>query len=560
MSYLKKGLGLFLASAMVAGSLAGCGSSAETTEAPAADSAAAEETVKEDTAAAPAEDAADSGEVPTFTVATVRWTDAWPIDFLEEGLFKELEEKHGINIEWQVYYAGDFAEQKSLLFASGDLPDAFFGSCQITDSDLAQNKASFVELTDLIAENMPNLTAIFEKEPSLLAAAKDRNGEIYSLVKKLPLRPTVCGDVMFINKEWLDNLGMEVPTTLDELTTVLKAFVTEDADGDGDPNNEIAISGSKSDSYASGALRTILAPFGTMVSRTGNYMMLDAEGNPTFAPITENYVEAVKWYSDLYQFGAIDPEAFTQDDSMRKAKLQAEGGSQVGIVTGWTADAQVGINVDQFVTLEAVEGWDGQHYAEAATDYLDISDRELIITNKCEDPAKLLQWADDFYTDLASVQTFYGPIGDQIKDNGDGTYEVLVPADGTSLDTSAWSYSTRDFGPKYMNPDFYDNVILPSDQGDGVKLADDELNAKYITDDKNRPFPVVKYTEEELQRLTTLGTDIYKYVEAQFAHWVVDGGIEEEWDAYIEQLNAMGLQELLEIQNTAYQAYLESMK
>ena len=559
MSYLKKGLGLFLASAMVAGSLAGCGSSAET-DAPAADSTAKTEDAAAAASAGDAGDTASSEDVPTYTIATVRWTDAWPIDYLESGVMKELEEKHGINIEWQVYYFGDWSEQKSLLFASGDLPDAFFGSCGLTDSDIAQNKASFVELTDLIAENMPNLTAVFEKEPELLARAKDRNGEIYSLVKKLPLRPTVCGDVMYINKEWLDNLGLEVPKTLDELTSVLKAFVTEDADGDGDPTNDFAISGEKSDYYASGALRTTLAPFGTMVSRDNNYMMLDAEGNPTFAPITENYVAAVKWMNDLYQFGAIDPESFTQDQSMRKAKLQAEGGSQVGLVTGWTADAQVGINVDQFITLEAVEGWDGEHYVESATDYLDISDKELIITNKCEDPAKLLQWADDFYDNLVSVQTFYGSIPDQIKDNGDGTYEVLLPADGGSLDTSAWSYSMRDFGPKYMDPDFYGNVTLPTDQGDGVKLADDEINAKYVTDDKNRPFPIVKYTDEELQRLTTLGTDIYKYVEAQFAHWVVDGGIDEEWDAYIEQLNAMGLQELLEIQNTAYLAYLDSMK
>ena len=70
---------------------------------------------------------------------------------------------------------------------------------------------------------------------------------------------------------------------------------------------------------------------------------------------------------------------------------------------------------------------------------------------------------------------------------------------------------------------------------------------------------MVKYTDEELTQLTTLGTDIYKYVEAQFAHWVVDGGIDEEWDAYLKQLDSMGLQDLMNIQNGAYEAYLQSM-
>lgn len=556
MSYLKKGLGLFLAASMAAGALTGCGggsgSAGSDGNAGGADTGAAQ-TDSEGSEAA-------SGDVPTYTIATVRWTDAWPTDYLKSGVMKELEEKHGINIEWQVYYSGDWSEQKSLLLASGDLPDAFFGSCGITDSDIAQNKSYFVELTDLIDQNMPNLKSVFAKEPELLARARDRNGEIYSLVKKLPLRPEVCGDVMYINKEWLDNLNLEVPKTLDELTAVLEAFATQDADGDGDPSNEIPVTANKNDYLMSGALRTLLAPFGTMVSRDNNYMGLDKEGKPVFVPVEDNYIEAVKWMHDMYQKGVLDPEFFTQEESMATAKRQAEGGSQVGLFTGWTADAQAGANAGQFVALEAVEGYDGGHYVENSQNYLDISDKELLITTSCENPEKLLQWADDFYDDLVSLQTFYGSIPDQVADNGDGTYEVLVPADGSSLDTSAWSWSMRDFGPKYMNPEFYDKVSLPADQGDGIKLAEDEINGKYINSDKSVPFPVVKYTDEELSRLVSLGTDIYKYVEAQFAHWVVDGGIDAEWDAYLQQLDAMGLQELIEIQNTAYNAYLESMK
>ena len=556
MSYLKKGLSLFLAASMAAGALTGCGggsgSAGSDGNAGGADTGAAQ-TDSEGSEAA-------SGDVPTYTIATVRWTDAWPTDYLKSGVMKELEEKHGINIEWQVYYSGDWSEQKSLLLASGDLPDAFFGSCGITDSDIAQNKSYFVELTDLIDQNMPNLKSVFEKEPELLARAKDRNGEIYSLVKKLPLRPEVCGDVMYINKEWLDNLNLEVPKTLDELTAVLEAFATQDADGDGDPSNEIPVTANKNDYLMSGALRTLLAPFGTMVSRDNNYMGLDKEGKPVFVPVEDNYIEAVKWMHDMYQKGVLDPEFFTQEESMATAKRQAEGGSQVGLFTGWTAGAQAGANAGQFVALEAVEGYDGGHYVENSQNYLDISDKELLITTSCENPEKLLQWADDFYDDLVSLQTFYGSIPDQVADNGDGTYEVLVPADGSSLDTSAWSWSMRDFGPKYMNPEFYDKVSLPADQGDGIKLAEDEINGKYINSDKSVPFPVVKYTDEELSRLVSLGTDIYKYVEAQFAHWVVDGGIDAEWDAYLQQLDAMGLQELIEIQNTAYNAYLESMK
>ena len=538
----KKAIGRLLsvavATAMVMGALSGCGGSGGSSGGGSSDGAA--------------DASQDSGEaadgVEEFTIATVRWTDAWPNDFMNEGIMKELEEKHNIKINWQVYYNSDWTEQKSLLLASGDLPDAFFGSICLTETDIAQNKDYFVELTDGIEKNMPNLTAIFEKEPELKAAAQNRDGEIYSLVKKLPLRPQVA-NAMYINQEWLDNLGLSMPTTYEELTDVLKAFKEQDADGDGDPNNEIPYTNAGS---LAGDLSNLLAPFGTIVSRTGNFMQVDASGNPAFVPITDHYKEAVKWAHELYVSGCLDQEYFTQDSSMASAKRMAEGGSQTGLVFAWTADAEMGENADQFVLCEAVAGPDGKRYVESDPTYLDIANRELMITTQCKNPDKLLQWADDFYTDLVSLQTYYGSIPDQVEDKGDGTYEVLLPSDGTTLDTSAWSYSMRDFGPKYMTEEFQEKVILPESQGDGVKLAEDATNAQYTSD---LAFPVVSYTADQLTTLASLTTDINDYASAQYAHWVVDGGIDEEWDAYLAQLDQMGLQDVLAIHNDAYAAY-----
>ncbi|MCD7813538.1 MAG: substrate-binding domain-containing protein [Lachnospiraceae bacterium] len=500
---------------------------------------------------------AQAEEKPTYTIATVRWTDSWPTDYLYEGIMQELADKHGINIEWQVYYNSDWSEQKSLLLASGDLPDAFFGSICLTATDVSQNKPFFVELTDLIDEYMPNLVSVMEECPDLRAVCTDRDGKIYSLPKKLPLRPKVCGNVLYINQDWLDNLGLEMPTTLDELTAVLKAFAAEDADGDGDATSEIGYTNAAG-SVFSGDLRNIMFPFGTMVSRADNYMGLNGEGTPVFMPIEENYKSAVAWMHDLYESGVLDPEYFTQEGSTATAKRQAEGGSKVGLFTGWTADAEAGVNASQFVALEAIEGPDGNRYVENASNYLDISDRELLITTKCENPEKLLAWADDFYTDLVSLQTYYGSIPDCVAENEDGTYEVLVPEDGSSLDTSAWSNSMRDFGPKYMTDEFAALVSLPEDQGDGIKLAEDEINAQYVTTDRNVGLPVLQYTDDELSRINTLGIDIYSYCEAQYAHWVVDGGVEEEWDSYVEQLKKMGVEELISIHQDAYDAYLEN--
>ncbi|MBS6580494.1 MAG: hypothetical protein KH357_12890 [Clostridiales bacterium] len=445
---------------------------------------------------------ADEGDAKQFTVATVRWTDAWPNDFLKEGVMAEMEEKAGVDLDWQIYYNSDWSEQKSLLLASGELPDAFVGSICLNSSDMAQNKDYFVDLTPYInEETMPNLTKAMEECPELRAACTDRDGKIYSLPKKLPLRPTVCGNGLYILSVW-----------------------------------------------------------GCMVSRNTNYMGLNNDGEAVFVPAQENYKEAVKWMHMLWENGVLDPEYFTQDTSSVTAKLQAEGGSKVGIISAWTADSEAGQNADQYSLMEAVEGYNDIHYVECATASLDITDRELVITTACEDPEALLKWADNFYDDLVSLQTFYGSLGVTVTANDDGTYSVHSTDDDTSLDTAAWSNALRDFGPKYMNPEFYDKVIIPDDVSDGIKLKEDEVNAKYVTTDKNTGMPALQYTEDELNRITAIGTDVYSYVESMYAHWVVDGGVEDEWDSYIDQLNAMGLEELVSLQQGAYAAYLESME
>lgn len=544
---------LLLALAMTV-SMAACGSGSESS---ASESSSSGSSTGGDSSTSESSEESTSGDTPTFKIVTVRWTDAWPVDFLETGVMKEIEEQTGVNIDWQVYYNSDWAEQKSLLLASNDLPDAFWGSICLTDTDINQNKSYFVELTDLIAANMPNLNTVFETEPSLRAVITDRTGAIYSLPKKLPLRPQV-NDVMYINQTWLDALKLEMPTTYEELESVLEAFVTGDPNGNGE-NDEYGYSAVQG---LGGDLRHLMAPFGTMVARDNgssgtNFMALDDSGNPIFMPIQDNYKEAVKWVQNLYAKGLIDPECFTQDSSMVTAKTQDPNGSLSGIVFGWTADAQVGVNAADYAVVPAIAGPDGKRYAEHNPEFLDVSRNELLITTKCADPAALLKWADAFYTDESSLQTFYGSVSDgKIQANDDGTYEVLVPDDGSSLDTSAWSFSMRDFGPKYMNEGFYDKVSLPADQGDGVKLAEDSVNEAYIV----TTFPVCAYTEEQTTQLATLTTNIHEYVEAQYAHWVVDGGIDEEWDAYLQQLDAMGLQDLIAIRQDAYKAYQESVQ
>lgn len=52
-----------------------------------------------------------------------------------------------------------------------------------------------------------------------------------------------------------------------------------------------------------------------------------------------------------------------------------------------------------------------------------------------------------------------------------------------------------------------------------------------------KPYPVVNYTAEQSEEISSLTVDIYKYVNETWASWIVNGGIDEQWDAYVDQLN-----------------------
>lgn len=553
---MKKILSLGLTTAMIL-SMAGCGS-AETTQTASSEAAVEQEAAADAPAAESAGDAAAAedgnfnaegmpivDEPITLTVLTTRWGNMGD-SFKENEFLKQLEADSNVKIEWQVQSLNDWSEQKGIMLAGGELPDIVFGFQTFNDTDIMNNSELFLPLDDLVDQYMPNYKAALEEMPDLKKVTTFPDGNMYSLAKNLPLRPISCNQPI-INTQWLDNLGLEAPTTLDELYEVLKAFMEQDANGNGDPNDEIPISGAK------GLNMDLLNPFG-ITDVNGYKMLVNDDGSLTYYPTSEAYKEGIKWLNKLYAEGIIDAEAFTQDDTMLSAKRQDPNVSRVGFEYAWSADANFGQWSSEYSIIAPIAGPDGKAYTGGDPNGVSsIMRNEVLITKFCEYPEVAARWIDQFYTGEASIQNFWGGIGTVITKHDDGTYTLNDPPEGTSADSWYWDSSLRDFGPKYVSREFEANVKLSSESGDGLKY---ELS-KIAEDTVTTPYPNVMFTNEENEERPTLATDIDKYVESTRAKWVTEGGIDEEWDAYIEQLNAMGLERLIQIYTDAYNRYME---
>ena len=475
----------------------------------------------------------------TISMLTVRWGHM-DDKFKDNSFFKALEERTNITIDWQVQYSTDWEEQKSIMFASRNLPDTIFGSNGFTDMDYANNLDFFIPLDDLIDSHMPNLQKAFADNDDFRRICVFDDGHIYTLPKNLPCRPEVTQQ-WFINQIWLDNVGMEMPTTLDELTAVLRAFKEQDANGNGDPNDEIPTTRS-----GFGGIYSFLTQFGVIDS--AEYKGND-NGAFFFEATSEEYKTGIKWLHELYKEGILDNECITQDSTMFNAKVKNPDIPIVGYIYCWTPDSEVPDFYDQYVPIPAQIMPDGNQYVAGLKS---IDRREFAVTTFCENPEAAVRWADEFYTNVASIENFWGPIGDGvIRENADGTYEVMSPPEGVSMDSHAWNMTQRDFGPKYTTKEFESKVIIPDSISDGQKLGLAKALDPYVV----KIFPLVMYTLSELEELPMLTTDIKSYVETTGAKWITQGGVDEEWGAYVQQLEAMGLQDLINIRQAALDRY-----
>jgi putative aldouronate transport system substrate-binding protein len=477
-----------------------------------------------------------------LTVLTMRWGDMGD-SFTKNQWLVDLETRTNIRIKWQVVSSSDWAEQKSILLAGGMLPDIILGNMTFNDGDIIGNLEFFLPLDDLISGYMPNYQKAMEMVPSLRTVSVFPDGKIYSLAKNLPARPKTRNHPI-INKKWLDNLGLAIPTTIDELTAVLKAFKAQDANGNGNPGDEYPLSFDRSIHI------DLLNPFG--ITDINASLMTVRDGVPFFYATSPEYKAAYQWVRQLWQAGCIDSESFTQDSAMLAGKRQNAAAPLVGMSFEWTHDAVFGKWSDQYIAIPPIAGPDGKRYAGGDPDgVFSIMRNEALITSFCKYPQAAARWLDEFYTSEASIQNFWGAIGTVITKNSDGTYSLNDPPAGISADAWYWDQSLRDFGPKFVEPGFNSRILLSKTSGDGLKMETSKIADPYVME----PYPNVIFTMEETDELAALGTDIANYVGQMQAKWVTQGGIELDWADYLRQLELMGLSRYVEIKVDAYKRY-----
>jgi putative aldouronate transport system substrate-binding protein len=456
----------------------------------------------------------------------------------ERKVFAPMAEKAtGIKIEW-ILPANDAIPA---IIASGDLPDVFWRG--MGDSDMVSGH--FLELTDQALKTYaPNVWDIYENHvEGWRSYLTQPDGKIYGLMGGYWISFNHLVDqILWINTEWLKRVGKAMPATTSELFDVLKAFKEQDANGNGDPNDEIPFDFCNLQ-YG--------GRFGDLASSWGIYNTYNVKNGKILPSVnTPEYREFLEFYHRLATEGLINIEGFSQTTQQYFADIAA---NKAGIFGGWAPNT---FSSDPALTRQyaplgilAVPGKENLRVAPGGSKKkINANRNNFLITNACKYPEAALRLWDYLSTDGNAQIVFGGAEGIAWKKTGFLSVELLMPSveqtrkDGVS---SPGQYQqTMGYNNhfplilSYTPPD----VKVYPDLDTAQKRSGIEKIYDFITDEPLPSYVVPRAAQEER---ALIEADLMPVINSFQANSVLEGVTDAKWNEYVRQLETFRYGEYL---------------
>ncbi len=496
-------------------------------------------------------------EEVTFTFMTnMTETSDFADQIANNALWKKLKEETNVNIEFQFLNQGG-SEKVALLFSSGNYGDVLWGG-PILNSALASKyiaAGNFITLTEYVndKELMPNLNRHLEENSNYIKNVSGADGEVYTVPSIAAMDGNFLETPLWINKAWLDKLGLSVPTTVDEFITVLKAFRDGDPNGNG-AQDEIPYIAATCNEGTYAHTEALLSIFGiaTKGGRNDAFVMVD-DGKVQFAPALDGYKDAMKFMNTLYEERLLWSQCFTASGADFAAKMTAKT-CVVGCFTGKEPEATAYSDDYICIKLPKAEGYEPSVYLSP---FFNGTKNMFYVTNKCKNVNVLMAWVDKLYELDNAISFNYGSVEEGRITYEDGKYTILdmdyLEAAKIDEEHPTLEYLMVAGVSGISREDYAERINLGKAERamqDNYELYKDCLHTEVWP----RPY----FAAADANDADVYSTDLLYQVESHRGKWITgELDIDETWDDYISTLKKIGLQEYLEILQRAYDAYLE---
>jgi len=505
-------------------------------------------------------------EKETLDILCSRSTYA-PEDLNELYIVQQAEAITNVRIEFESYTGTTYQEKYNIILASGDYPSVISnGMSALLQAQYGMQEGVFIPQNELVDTYMTELQRLFDEKPALRPMVTSADGELYALPELNEGGWMQAGHMMIVNTSWLDDLGMDMPTTLADYKTMLEAFRDNDMNGNGNATDEIPLGICRNlvGYGSSSGMQHLFAAFG--INMSSSFLDADENNQVYYTGMDDRYKAALLWFRQLAAEGLMDTVGFSWTDTTEfVSKFNTEP-----YVYGCFAIWEIGDGFTspngpiEYDFLSPIMQEDGSDPVFTINPYPGYATGKWAITVDCEKPYLAARYADYYYQKDVSLTCIEGAI--------DGPNPRLIPCTicnngralmvSTDVPEGMTILMFRDqnfaaFFPWGVTREYYDERLHLHFTDRKVNQIDNVL--KQYGDPTVVPGTLM-YTVDEATVVNQIFADLRDYTMRRAAEWVMgQGDIEADWEAYCAELEAMRVNEYVACAQAAYTRFIETM-
>ncbi len=514
---------------------------------------------------------ANGGKLTAFIINDAART----VEVKDLTMVQRWKEDTGIEFDWQVASPDSVEEKLSLMLSAGDdLPDIFWNfiggqsgqyAVQYSDQDI------FMPTEDLINKYCPTLVKILEDNPQYQKEIVTPDGHMYGFPYIEQMKGLVMtSGPLLINSKWLDTVKKEMPTTVDEFSDVVHAFKEAgDLNGNGEADEIPVMTMFGPEEIDTFGSYNMFYRFTGCVGQADSYCygnpyadhLAVLDGKITFTGNNESIRKTADFFHGLYEDGLLNVNCFEQTSTTNYTNSELIQPVAIpGVVGVWT-DMQITSNEvrHEYEPIPQLTGADGGK-SGFPLNYSEMQDTsDTCITTECKFPEVIACFVEYLISDPSlSVQSNWGAVGynyyeDEngmlcfnLDDNGD-----IIPVEPYESFGDMRTNTTPARGSMIVLDEYYDTVCQYTYDAKTL-LEFQHVNGKEEQLSRGTNVPKMLMTLEENQRLGQIQPVISDIVDRYVAGAVQNGTDDASWEQYKTELENAGVNELVEIFQTAY--------
>ncbi|NLG24307.1 MAG: extracellular solute-binding protein, partial [Clostridiales bacterium] len=480
-------------------------------------------------------------------------------EWTDNGWLKETEELTNVAVNIITSSSADALNKRNLLLASGDYPDVFLTdwTAIFSQADVLQfgvKEGILTPITPFLDEYGDEINQLFEYNPTFRITSTAPDGEIYGVARFSECYHCSAYPKMYMRKDWLDALGLSMPTTTEELRDVLTAFVTKDPNGNGQAD-EIGLTGATTWNTM---LEYCLLGWSFQTIKPDFWLFLDDDGQVKFSANTDAYRDGLRYIKGLYDEGLIDPAAFSQKDDQLAQTVRQEPHIVGAYVVDHVAMGVDNTNYEEYKNYQIVipvKGPSGMQRQPQNANEGEVQGFHGVITDACEYPEAAFRWLDYQLTEESMVKKGWGKEGVGWEIAPEGTLDVFgnpakyIRLDATEANPEAkeendayqfWIGPQADIAARRLSQlPAVEDIYLPANYEQRITLDTVPLT-EYINPVR---LPATLFVDTAVSdEFNEIKTNLKDFVRKTCVQFIIgERDIENGWEDYLAELSRFGV-------------------